>query len=109
VLRWPHREVQTTAHLVANRNSLILNGASGELLGSSRENTKYLCNLLAPQFAFKPGRDAIQKHYQGIIDAGASNITLELKNLELRGIDGVWTAGNYSIIGSDLSRRREPP
>ena len=25
--------------------------------------------MLAPQFAFKPGRDAIQKHYQGIIDA----------------------------------------
>ena len=38
--------------------------------------------MLAPQFAFKPGRDAIQKHYQGIIDAGASKITLELKNLE---------------------------
>ena len=40
--------------------------------------------MLAPQFAFKPGRDAIQKHYQGIIDAGATSITLELKNLELR-------------------------
>ena len=24
--------------------------------------------VLAPQFAFKPGRDAILKHYQGIID-----------------------------------------
>jgi ketosteroid isomerase-like protein len=45
--------------------------------------------VLAPQFAFKPGRDAIEKHYQGIIDAGATNITLELKNLELRGNDGV--------------------
>ena len=30
--------------------------------------------MLAPQFAFKPGRDAIQKHYQGIIDAGATSI-----------------------------------
>ena len=50
--------------------------------------------MLAPQFAFKPGRDAIQKQYQGIIDAGASNITLELKNLELRGNDGVWAAGS---------------
>src|SRR6476620_10471463 len=30
--------------------------------------------MLAPQFAFKPGRDAIQKHYQGIIDAGASRL-----------------------------------
>jgi hypothetical protein len=27
--------------------------------------------MLAPQFAFKPGRDAIQKHYQGIIDGGS--------------------------------------
>jgi uncharacterized protein (TIGR02246 family) len=57
--------------------------------------------VLAPQFAFKPGRDAIQKHYQGIIDAGASKITLEIKNLELRGNDGVWAAGNYSITVKD--------
>jgi uncharacterized protein (TIGR02246 family) len=57
--------------------------------------------MLAPQFAFKPGREAIQKHYQGIIDAGASNITLELKNLELRGNDGVWAAGNYSATIKD--------
>ena len=57
--------------------------------------------MLAPQFAFKPGRDAIEKHYQGIIDAGATNITLELKNLELRGNDGVWAAGNYSVTVKD--------
>jgi uncharacterized protein (TIGR02246 family) len=57
--------------------------------------------MLAPQFAFRPGRDAIQKHYQGIIDAGGSNSTLELKNLELRGNDGVWAAGNYSITLKD--------
>jgi uncharacterized protein (TIGR02246 family) len=54
--------------------------------------------MLAPEFAFKPGRDSIQKHFQSIIDAGVSNITLELKNLELRGNDGVWAAGNYSVI-----------
>ena len=57
--------------------------------------------MLAPQFAFRPGRDAIQKHYQGIIDAGATSITLELKNLELRGNDGVWAAGNYSVTVKD--------
>ena len=57
--------------------------------------------VLAPQFAFKPGRDAILKHYQGIIEAGATSITLELKNLELRGSDGVWTAGNYSVTVKD--------
>jgi ketosteroid isomerase-like protein len=57
--------------------------------------------MLAPQFGFKPGRDAIQKHYQGIIDAGATSIVLELKNMELRGNDGVWAAGNYSVIVKD--------
>jgi uncharacterized protein (TIGR02246 family) len=57
--------------------------------------------MLAPQFAFKPGRDAIQKHYQGVIDAGATSIVMELKNLELRGNDGVWAAGNYSVTVKD--------
>jgi uncharacterized protein (TIGR02246 family) len=57
--------------------------------------------MLAPQFAFKPGREAIQKHYQGVIDAGATSITMELKNLELRGNDGVWAAGNYSVTVKD--------
>jgi ketosteroid isomerase-like protein len=59
----------------------------------------------APQLAFKPGRDAIQKHYQSIIDAGASSITLELKIMELRGNDRVWSAGNYSIIVKDETIR----
>ena len=57
--------------------------------------------MLAPQFTFKPGRDAIQKHYQGIIDGGVTGITLELKNLELRGNDGIWAAGNYSTTVKD--------
>ena len=56
---------------------------------------------IPPQFAFKPGRDVIQKHYQGIIDAGATGITLELKNVELRGNDGVWAAGTYSVTVKD--------
>ena len=72
----------------------------------ARADFKSFCNrvllvMLAPQFAFKPGRDAIQKHYQGIIDAGATSITLELKNMELRGNDGVWAAGNYSVTVKD--------
>jgi uncharacterized protein (TIGR02246 family) len=57
--------------------------------------------MLAPQFAFKPGHDAIQKHYQAVIDAGATSIVLELKNMELRGNDGVWAAGNYSVTVKD--------
>jgi uncharacterized protein (TIGR02246 family) len=57
--------------------------------------------MLGPQFAFNPGRDAIQKHYQSIIDGGATSITMELKNMELRGNDGVWAAGSYSVTVKD--------
>ena len=57
--------------------------------------------MLAPQFAFNPGRDAIQKLYQSIIDGGATRITMELKNMELRGNDGVWAAGSYSVTVKD--------
>ncbi len=53
--------------------------------------------ILAPQLAFKPGREAIQKHYQGIIDAGATNIAFELKHLEMRSNDAVWAVGTYSL------------
>ena len=34
-------------------------------------------------------------------NAGATSITLELKNMELRGNDGVWAAGNYSVTVKD--------
>jgi hypothetical protein len=34
---------------------------------------------------------------EGVDRAGATNIALELKNLQLRGNDGVWAAGNYSV------------
>ena len=61
--------------------------------------------MLAPEFAFMPGRDAILKHYQGTIDAGASKIILELKNLELRGNDGLWAAGNYTVTVKDKTVR----
>ena len=33
--------------------------------------------------------------------AGVTGITLELKNLELRGNDGVWAAGNYPVTVKD--------
>ena len=67
-----------------------LSARESELLGkkdaagiASLFTSDGLLVMLAPQFAFKPGRDAIQKHYQGIIDAGATSITLEFKNMEL--------------------------
>jgi ketosteroid isomerase-like protein len=83
------QEVMKAANALSARESELL----------SKKDAAGIASLvtLAPQFAFKPGRDAIQKHYQGIIDAGATSVTLELKNLELRGNDGVWAAGTYSV------------
>ena len=85
--------------LSARENELLLKKDAAGI--ASLFTSDGLLVMLAPQFAFKPGRDAIQKHYQGIIDAGATGIALELKNMELRGNDGVWAAGNYSVTVKD--------
>ena len=90
------QEIMDAANALGARESELLSKKDAAGIASL-----FTSDGFAPQFAFKPRRDAIQKHYQGIIDAGATSITLELKNLELRGNDGVWAAGNYSVTVKD--------
>jgi uncharacterized protein (TIGR02246 family) len=94
------QEVMNAANALNAREKELLNKKDAAGIASLFTSDGLLV-MLAPQFAFNPGREAIQKHYQGFIDAGASNLTLELKNLELRGNDGVWAAGNYSVTVKD--------
>ena len=90
------QEVMNATNALSARESELLSKKDAAGIASLFKSDGLLVTL-APQFAFKPGRDAIQKHYQGIIDAGATSVTLVLKNLELRGNDGVWAAGTYSV------------
>ena len=78
------QEVMNAANALSARESELLSKKDAAGIASLFTSDGLLV-MLAPQFAFKPGRDAIQKHYQGIIDAGATSITLELKNLETMG------------------------
>src|SRR5262249_41438531 len=94
------QEVMNAANALGVRESELLGKKDAAGIASLFTSDGLLV-MLAPQFAFKPGREAIQKHYQGIIDAGATHIILELKNMELRGNDGVWAAGNYSVVVKD--------
>ena len=94
------QEVMNPANALSARESELLSKKDAAGIASLFTSDGLLV-MLAPQFAFKPGRDAIQKHYQGIIDAGAVSITLELKNLELRGNDSMWAAGTYSVTIKD--------
>jgi uncharacterized protein (TIGR02246 family) len=94
------QEAMNAANSLSARESDLLSKKDAAGIASLFTSDGLLV-MLVPQFAFKPGRDAIQKHYQGIIDAGATGITLEVKNLELRGNDGVWAAGNYSVTIKD--------
>ena len=94
------QDVMNAANALSARESELLGKKDAAGIASLFTSDGLLV-MLAPQFTFKPGRDAIQKHYQGIIDAGATSITLELKNMELRGNDGVWAAGNYSVTVKD--------
>ena len=54
--------------------------------------------MLAPKLAVKPGRDAVQKHYEGIFAAGATNVSLEVQQVEARASDAAWAAGTYSVV-----------
>jgi uncharacterized protein (TIGR02246 family) len=94
------QDVMNAANALSARENELLSKKDAAGIASLFTSDGLLV-MLAPQFAFKPGRDAIQKHYQGIIDAGATSSTLELKNMELRGNDGVWAAGNYSVTVKD--------
>ena len=94
------QKIMDAANALSARESELLSKKDAAGIASLFTSDGLLV-MLAPQFAFKPGREAIQKHYQGIIDAGATSITLELKNLELRGNDGVWAAGNYTVTVKD--------
>ena len=52
--------------------------------------------MLAPKLAVKQGREAIQKHIQGTIDAGLTNLAIETQQVERRGNDAAWAAGTYT-------------
>jgi uncharacterized protein (TIGR02246 family) len=90
------QEVMNAANALSARESELLSKKDASGIASLFTSDGLLV-VLAPQYEFKPGRDAILKYYQGIIDAGTTGMTLELKNLELRGNDSVWAAGNYSV------------
>jgi ketosteroid isomerase-like protein len=94
------QEVMNAANTLGARESELLGKKDAAGIAALFTSDGLLV-MLAPQFAFKPGHDAIRKHYQGIIDAGATSIVLELKNMELRGNDGVWAAGTYSVTLKD--------
>ena len=94
------QEVMNAANALRARESDLLSKKDAAGIASLFTPDGLLV-MLAPQFAFKPGRDAVQKHYQSIIDAGATSITLELKNLVPRGEDGLWAAGIYSVTVKD--------
>jgi uncharacterized protein (TIGR02246 family) len=57
--------------------------------------------MLAPKLAVKPGREAIQKHIQGLIEAGLTNLTIEAQQVEPLGNDAAWAVGTYSITIKD--------
>jgi ketosteroid isomerase-like protein len=94
------QELMNATNALGTRESELLSKKDAAGIASLFTSDALLV-MLAPQYEFKPGRDAILKHNQGIIDAGATSITLELKNLELRSNDSIWAAGNYSITIKD--------
>ena len=67
------QDVMNAANALSARESELLGKKDAAGIASLFTSDGLLV-MLAPQYAFKPGREAIQKHYQGIIDAGATSI-----------------------------------
>ncbi len=57
--------------------------------------------MLAPKLAVKQGHEAIQKHYQDVIDAGVTDINARVQQVEMRGADMAWVAGTYTVTLKD--------
>ena len=53
--------------------------------------------MLAPKLSVMPGREAIQRHVQNLLDAGVTDLIMEAQQIEPRGNDAAWAAGIYSI------------
>jgi len=94
------QEIMNASNALGSQEKELLNKKDAAGIASLFTSDALLV-MLAPQLAFKAGRDAIQKHYQNIIDAGATNVTFEVKHLEMRGNDAVWETGSYSVTVKD--------
>ena len=81
--------------LTAQESEMIRNkDAAG---AASLFTSDALLVMLAPKLAVKPGREAVQKHIQGLLEAGVTNLTMEAQQVEARGNDAAWAAGTYSL------------
>ena len=57
--------------------------------------------MLAPKLTVRQGQQAIQQHYQSVLDAGATNITADIHTLEMQGRDMAVAAGTYVVTIKD--------
>jgi ketosteroid isomerase-like protein len=90
------QEVMDAAKALSARESELLSKKDAAGIASLFTSDGLLV-MLAPQFAFKPGREAIQKHYQGIIDAGATSI--HPRTQEPRTTRQRWRMGSGKLYG----------
>ena len=87
--------------LTAQESEMIRNkDAAG---AASLFTSDALLVMLAPKLAVKPGREAVQKHIQGLLEAGVTNLTMEAQQVEARGNDAAWAAGTYSLTIKEKS------
>jgi uncharacterized protein (TIGR02246 family) len=88
--------------LTAQESEMIRNkDAAG---AASLFTSDALLVMLAPKLAVKPGREAVQKHIQGLLEAGVTNLTMEAQQVETRSND-VAGSGNLFAHGQRKDHR----
>ena len=86
------------AAIIAQRGELY---SKKDAAGIAEEFTADVIYVeLLPRLEVMHGKAEIQKHYQQLIDAGATNFALKITQVELNGNDTGVMAGDYTVVAN---------
>jgi ketosteroid isomerase-like protein len=89
---------EAAAAIIAQRGELY---GKKDAAGIAAEFTADVIYVeLLPRLEVMHGKAEIQKHYQQLIDAGATNLDLKITQVELSGIDTGLMAGDYTVVAN---------
>ena len=86
------------AAVIAQRSELYNKKDAGGIAAEFTEDATFV--ELLPRLEVMHGKAEIQKHYQQLFDAGATNFSLKITQVELNGNDTGVMAGDYTVFAN---------
>ena len=86
------------AAVIAERSELYNKKDAGGIAAEFTEDATFA--ELLPRLEVMHGKAEIQKHYQQLFDAGATNFSQKITQVELNGNDTGVMAGDYTVVAN---------